>query len=80
MLTDTHCHLFYDDLKDNLPDILDRAKQLGTSSYESGSGVTTDSSDNVYVTGTTSGGLAGRKNYGKKDIFIIKYNSSGTLQ
>jgi len=33
MLTDTHCHLFYDDLKDNLPDILDRAKQLGVDRF-----------------------------------------------
>ena len=33
MLTDTHCHLFYDDLKENLPDILDRAKQLGVDRF-----------------------------------------------
>ena len=55
-------------------------KQLGTSSYESGSGVTTDSSDNIYVTGLTEGGLDGNTNSGSWDIFLIKYNSSGTKQ
>ena len=55
-------------------------KQLGTPSYESGSDVTTDSSGNIYVTGTTLGGLDGNTNFGEKDIFLIKYNSSGTIQ
>ena len=55
-------------------------KQLGTPSYESGSGVTTDSSGNIYVTGTTLGGIDGNTNFGEKDIFLIKYNSSGTIQ
>ena len=55
-------------------------KQLGTPSYESGSGVTTDSLGNIYVTGTTLGGLDGNTNFGEKDIFLIKYNSSGIIQ
>ena len=55
-------------------------KQLGTPSYESGSGVNTDSLGNIYVTGTTFGGLDGNTNFGEKDIFLIKYNSSGTIQ
>jgi len=29
MLIDTHCHLFYDDLKNDLPGVLDRAHDLG---------------------------------------------------
>ena len=40
-------------------------------------GVTTDSSDNIYVTGYTEGGLDGNTSLGKKDIFLAKYNSSG---
>jgi len=55
-------------------------KQLGTSSYDSGNDVTTDSSGNIYVTGGTVGGLDGNTNYGKGDIFLVKFNSSGTKQ
>ena len=55
-------------------------KQLGTFSYDSGDGVTTDSSGNIYITGQTKGGLNGNTNSGDWDIFLIKYNSSGTKQ
>ncbi len=55
-------------------------KQLGTSSDEWGNGVTTDSSGNVYVTGMTDGGLDGNTHFGDRDIFLVKYSSSGTKQ
>jgi len=55
-------------------------RQLGTSSYEWGNDVTTDSSGNIYVTGYTGGGLDGNTSSGKEDIFLVKYNSSGTKQ
>ena len=55
-------------------------KQLGTSSYETGQSVITDSSDNIYVTGNTSGDLDGNTNSGGQDIFLVKYNSSGIKQ
>ena len=55
-------------------------KQLGTTTYDSGIGVTTDSSDNIYVTGKTWGELDGNTNSGKEDIFLVKYDSSGTKQ
>ena len=55
-------------------------QQLGTSSMDFGSGVTTDSSGNIYVTGYTRGGLDGNTNSGSYDIFLVKYNSSGTKQ
>ena len=55
-------------------------KQLGTSDNDSGESVTTDSSDNIYVTGWTQGGLDGNTNSGYEDIILIKYNSSGTKQ
>lgn len=33
MLTDTHCHLFYKDLKNNLSDVLKRAEELGVNRF-----------------------------------------------
>ena len=53
---------------------------MGTSSYEEGSGVAVDSSDNIYVTGYTKGGLDNNSNSGSSDIFLVKYNSSGSKQ
>ena len=35
---------------------------------------------NIYVTGDTRGGLDGNTNSGSYDIFLVKYNSSGTKQ
>ena len=55
-------------------------KQLGTSVYDQGTGVTVDSSNNIYVTGTTTGGLDGNTHSGSDDIFLVKYNSDGVLQ
>ena len=63
-------------------------KQLGTTRDDWGYDVTTDSSGNIYVTGSTEGGLDGNTNSGPEfvssqgnhDIFLVKYNSSGTKQ
>jgi len=55
-------------------------KQLGTSSTDLADGVATDSSGNVYVVGYTYGGLDGNTNTGASDLFVVKYNSSGTKQ
>ena len=55
-------------------------KQLGTSKLDYGNEVTSESSGNIYVTGSTEGGLDGNINSGSYDIFLVKYNSSGTKQ
>jgi uncharacterized delta-60 repeat protein len=55
-------------------------KQNGTDRYDEARGVATDSSGNVYVTGYTEGGLDGNTSVGKADLFVVKYNSSGTKQ
>ena len=55
-------------------------KQLGTNTNDYAYGIATDSSDNVYVTGTTWGGLDGNSNSGHDDLYVVKYNSSGTKQ
>ena len=55
-------------------------KQLGSSSRDHARGVVTDSSGNVYVTGGTKGKLNGNSNSGRTDLFVVKFNSSGTRQ
>jgi len=55
-------------------------EQLGSASSDFANGVATDSSGNVYVVGVTYGGLDGNSNEDNSDLFVVKYNSSGTKQ
>ncbi len=55
-------------------------KQFGTPSSDLADGVATDSSGNFYVVGYTYGDLDGNTNTGTSDLFVVKYNSSGTKQ
>ncbi len=52
-------------------------RQFGTANEDIAGGVAVDSSGNIYVTGATAGGLAGT-NSGSYDIFLAKYDSSGS--
>jgi uncharacterized protein YjiK len=53
-------------------------KQLGVSgAHTSASGVTVDSTGNVYIAGSTDGGLDGNTLVGAIDFFVTKYDSLG---
>jgi hypothetical protein len=54
-------------------------KQLGSSGGDYAQGVAVDSSGNVYAAGYINGALDG-SNSGGNDLFVVKYNSSGTKQ
>jgi outer membrane protein assembly factor BamB len=54
---------------------------LGVSgAVTSANGITVDSASNIFVTGNTAGGLDGNTLAGINDLFITKYNTSGTKQ
>jgi len=55
-------------------------KQIGTSSDDYGYAVAVDTSGNVYVTVATYGSLDGNTSAGVSDIFLVKYNATGTKQ
>lgn len=52
-------------------------KQFGTDVLDTGSGVALDANGNSYVTGTTSGDIAGTGSLGGSDILLAKYDASG---
>jgi hypothetical protein len=54
------------------------SKQLGTSSSDYARGVSVDADGNVSFTGYTNAALDGQTHYGSDDLFLVKYNSSGT--
>ena len=49
---------------------------MGASFVDSGIGVMVDSSNNIYVTGFTSGGIVGNANSVGNDFFLVKHNSN----
>ena len=54
--------------------------QFGSSSYDSGSSIATDSFGNAYVTAQTDSGIDGHTNARSNDIFIIKFTNAGIKQ
>ncbi len=53
-------------------------KQLGTGDDDNCWDVSVDSSGNAYVAGSTEGGLDGNTNEGGWDMFLVKYDTTGT--
>ncbi len=54
-------------------------KQFGTNGVDDVQWSAIDNNENVYITGSTTGDLAG-KNHGKEDIFVVKYTPSGQME
>lgn len=54
------------------------SRQFGTPEEEDVQWCAIDNSGNVYITGSTTGDLNG-KNFGKEDIFVVKYSSGGEM-
>ena len=54
--------------------------QYGSSSYDFGSRIVTDSFGNDYVTAQTDSGIDGHTNVRSNDIFIIKFTNAGIKQ
>ncbi len=52
-------------------------RQRGTAEHDSGYSLAVDSSDNIYVMGTTNGRL-GSNTYPAGDLFLTKYSTEGT--
>jgi hypothetical protein len=55
-------------------------RQLGTSEEDIAIGITSDPSNNIYVTGYTGGSLDGNASSGDNDSFVAKYDSGGIKQ
>ena len=53
-------------------------KQPGTAEHDQGWGVATDATGNVYLAGETGGSLDGNEFQGGLDIFLTKYDPTGT--
>ena len=66
--------------KYNSAGTLQWVRQLGNATSTYSYAVAAASSGNVYISGMTRGILDGETNAGIQDIFVAKYNSSGTRQ
>lgn len=53
------------------------ARVFGTTEFDSGNGVITDMSGNVYVSGITSGSVDNYANAGGQDMFVTKFDAQG---
>ncbi|MCW7480579.1 SBBP repeat-containing protein [Leptospira kanakyensis] len=52
----------------------------GAGTFSQARGITSDSNGNIYATGFTNGALDGQTKMGARDLFVVRYNSSGVRQ
>lgn len=52
----------------------------GAGTFSQARGISSDSNGNIYATGFTNGSLDGQTKMGNRDLFVVKYNSSGVKQ
>ena len=72
---DGMCLIKFDDLGQEL-----WSRQFGSAGEEAVVAITADEEGNVYLTGQTSGNLAGFVNAGGKDLFVTKYDPQGNQE
>lgn len=53
-------------------------RQIGTGQRDEAYAITTDHANNIYITGYVRGDMHGQARVGSADVFICKYNPSGT--
>jgi len=53
-------------------------QQFGTAGYDYGGPVATDAAGNVYATGQAAGSLDGNTFLGETDVYLVKFDSSGS--
>jgi len=56
------------------------SRQYGSTNGEVGFAIALDSTDNIYIAGTTVGTLPGETSAGQADLILLKLNSTGVLQ
>lgn len=61
-------------------EIQPQIRQFGTTSFDTGVGVATDSNGNAYVAGLTGGSLGSPNADGSPDAYVAKYDSNGNQQ
>jgi hypothetical protein len=52
-------------------------RQLGSSEYDTAAGLSVDSDAGVYLVGYADGSIDGQPQFGGRDMFVAKYDSSG---
>jgi hypothetical protein len=67
-------------VKYNSSGVKEWTRQLGAGAWTYATSVGTDRAANVYVAGVTWGSLDGNTIAGRSDLFVVKYNPSGTKQ
>lgn len=68
-------------IKYNINGVKQWTRQLGqTTGNTEGIGITTDTENNVYITGWTQGNLDGKSPIGDVDTFVAKYDTLGNKQ